>query len=258
MNCSAFDWQQNLTQLHPGFAAIKHSLTPFQQHQKFTSINEYNQHAKNIINANNQTIQFTQQAASCNEHYEQKIYETGQVNTRENNWHDFFNYCVWQTFPVAKTVINQLQYQDLQKQQFVKTRTPRQNFLTQFDESGVIIVSRNPQLIDLLQNHQWQALFWEQRESLQQDMQFMVFGHAIYEKLLSPYIGLTAKGIILERTDAENIDEYLAEYLQNLSNCRAKDLQPVPLLGLPGWHVNTDNPEFYLDEGYFRGRASIL
>lgn len=243
-------WQTDLPQQHPGFNAIREQLAVFDDYPNFPNIDQYNQYSKKIINANNQLIQFYQQDEICNEHYEQKVYEAGLVNTRENNWHDFFNYIVWQKFPKTKATINQLQYQDFQTQQFAKKRTPRQNFLTQFDESGVIILSDNDELISLLRHHQWRELFWDKRELLQEQMQFIVFGHAIYEKLLSPYIGLTAKGIILD--SKQPIDDALAEYLQSLKNSRAKDLQPVPLLGIPGWHEDTNNSDFYNNTNYFR------
>ena len=83
-------------------------------------------------------------------------------------------------------------------------------------------------------------------------MQVIIFGHAIYEKLLSPYIGLTAKGIILDITDKSRVDIALAEYLLSLKECRAKDLQPLPLLGIPGWHALTATSTFYANENYFR------
>ena len=42
--------------------------------------------------------------------YESKIYLTGQVQTRANNWHDFFNALVWKILPRAKLALNQLHY----------------------------------------------------------------------------------------------------------------------------------------------------
>lgn len=245
-------WQTHLHEKHPGFKAIEQPLSIFDNYQNFPSIEQYNQHSNKITNVNNQFIKFYQQAEHYSEHYEQKVYEMGLVNTRENNWHDFFNYIVWQAFPQTKSVINQLQYQDYQAQQFSKKRTLRQDFLTQFDESGMIILCKNHELISLLHSHQWHKLFWDKREVLQEQMQFMIFGHAIYEKLLSPYIGLTAKGIILDVTDESQVDIALAGHLQSLKGCRAKDLQPLPLLGIPGWHGLTATSAFYANENYFR------
>lgn len=245
-------WQTRLPEKHIGFKAIAKQLSLFESNENFPSIEQYNQQSSRIINAKNQTIKFFQQSDDCSEHYEQKIHEEGLVNTRDNNWHDFFNYIVWQAFPQAKSVINQLQYQDYQAQQFSTKRTAKQNFLTQFDESGVIVLCSSIKLISLLKNHQWHELFWEEREALQTQMQFIVFGHAIYEKLLSPYIGLTGKGIILDVADEAQVALALAEHLRSLNDCRAKDLQPVPLLGIPGWHELTAASTFYANENYFR------
>ena len=38
--------------------------------------------------------------------YEVRIFETGEVQTRPDNWHDLFNALVWLAFPRTKAVLN--------------------------------------------------------------------------------------------------------------------------------------------------------
>ena len=38
--------------------------------------------------------------------YEVRIFETGEVQTRPDNWHDLFNALVWLAFPKTKAVLN--------------------------------------------------------------------------------------------------------------------------------------------------------
>ena len=42
--------------------------------------------------------------------YEPRCYLRGEVQTRESNWHDFFNGLVWLAFPKAKAAINARHY----------------------------------------------------------------------------------------------------------------------------------------------------
>jgi hypothetical protein len=69
------------------------------------------------------------------EGYEQRLFLKNELQTRTNNWHDFFNFLVWTTFPKTKGLINQLQFQDAKRQYELnsKQRTPLQNRLTLFD-----------------------------------------------------------------------------------------------------------------------------
>jgi hypothetical protein len=38
--------------------------------------------------------------------YECRIWETGEVETRPDNWHDFFNALVWLSFPQTKIAVS--------------------------------------------------------------------------------------------------------------------------------------------------------
>lgn len=197
--------------------------------------------------------------------YESRIYLTGQVQTRTENWHDFFNALVWQIFPHAKSALNQLHYQTqlFESLNGVKHRSVLRDAATLFDESGVVVVSSKKILVRLLRNFEWKQLFWREREAVLSSMRFFIFGHALYEKALNPYIGMTGKGIILH-VDEVFFDQTLSDQLQSVdlmlepfllqTLSSNSDLTPIPLLGYPGWIENNNNEAYYENKKYFRDR----
>lgn len=193
--------------------------------------------------------------ASCfAEQYEPRIYLSGEVPTRSQNWHDFFNALAWLAFPRAKAAINAAHYQAALTQEPGSNRHPARHKLTLFDESGVAVACTDPRLAELLRNHRWRELFVERRQEVRQAMAFYVFGHSLYEKGLAPYVGLTGHGLILATdgipTGAE-LDALLAERLAEPAGLA---FTPVPLLGIPDWWPANENPAFYDNLGYFRPR----
>lgn len=201
------------------------------------------------------------------QHYESRIYLQGEVQTRTHNWHDFFQVLVWSLFPKTKQALNKQHYlaakKRLQSQPANKNRSPLENALTLFDECGAIIISSNKTLLDLIRTHQWKTLFWENKERLQQELQCLTFGHALYEKTISPYIGMTAQALlvlvpdeVLHVPNRERfilIDELVAQQF-NLrgSITTPKDLCPFPVLGIPDWHIDNRKKSFYDNINYFR------
>jgi hypothetical protein len=99
-------------------------------------------------------------------------------------------------------------------------------------------------------------------------MGFFLFGHGLYEKALRPYVGMTGQGLLLPVEAAFfgwsleeqlcHLDESLAQYLAEPGHCRSTaELTPVPLLGVPGWTSDNDDPAYYDNTAYFRpGRRS--
>lgn len=196
--------------------------------------------------------------------YEPRIYLTGELQTRSENWHDLFNLLVWAAFPKTKAALNQRHF-ELQQVRAVEgvakqPRNPAQDVLTQFDESGVIIACARPELGDLLQDFRWKELFWNRRSELRSGMACYLFGHGLMEKALDPYRGMTGKGVLLpvepsffSLTMPERIlwlDGVLAARVETLS--RPADLAPVPLLGFPGFTPDNEVETYYDDRGYFR------
>lgn len=200
------------------------------------------------------------------EQYEPRCYIKGEVQTRTENWHDLLNALVWFTFPKSKAAINARHYQALTVDVAAETRSQRgavRDTNTLLDESGVIVAYADDGLAGLLRNFQWRELFWQRRAQLCTGMGFYVFGHAIYEKALQPYIGMTGQGLLLAVTSdffnwpkaqqLSHLDSRLAEYLANPEHCRStRELSPVPLLGVPGWSADNECEAYYDNTAYFR------
>ncbi|MCB1585925.1 MAG: DUF3025 domain-containing protein, partial [Xanthomonadales bacterium] len=143
-----------------------------------------------------------------------------------------------------------IHYQEIQIQKS-SLRSRKRDLLTLFDESGVIVVAGDKYL-DMIRNHQWVELFIENKKRwLDGTIRLFTFGHAMFEKYLSPYIGMTAQALLLSNLHSD-IDESLARDLENgkILNSKA-ELSPLPLLGIPRWHNNQDE-DFYANKNYFR------
>ncbi|MDR2187374.1 MAG: DUF3025 domain-containing protein [Azonexus sp.] len=191
--------------------------------------------------------------------YERRVWAEGVVETRPDNWHDFFNALVWLSFPRAKRAINACHIAAARPDS--ATRGPLRDALTHFDECGLIVLSTQADLLDLLRRHRWRELFVDRRESVGAAMRFIVFGHATYEALLRPFRGLTAKAVLYEVSEdwlrlpptALNalVDARLADDLA-ADRHAGQPWQPVPLLGIPGVTPESDNPAYYDDASHFR------
>ena len=216
-----------------------------------------------ILNSNGKPVTFvcqTKKGRKFEETFEPRAFLKGEVLVRPNNCHDILNALVWIAFPKTKAVINHQQYLAI-LDRARSNRSPRGDALTLFDEDGVIVFSTSLELIKLVRTFRWKDLFWKNRRKLMCKMKFIIFGHALYEKMLSPRLGITGKSILIyhpalaEKKIAElkNVDTILSSYIlepKKLSHGRA--LSPVPILGLPGWHPESDNKTFYDNVSYFR------
>lgn len=199
--------------------------------------------------------------------YEPRCYLGGEVQMREHNWHDLLNALVWLTFPQAKAAINARHYDALHDRQVCDTTRSQRGAVrdtsTLFDESGVIVVSADAGLLQLLRDFQWKALFWERRMQVRAGMGCYLFGHGLYEKALQPYPGITGQALLLEvepgfftwpqATQLVHLDGLLAVYLADPQHCRStRELAPLPLLGMPGWAAENEHAEYYDNTAYFR------
>ena len=222
----------------------------------------------NIVNSNSQPIVFVSHeknniSNSFEQQYEPRIYLNGEVPTREKNWHDFFNALVWMMFPRTKAALNQIHYQVLARSNSCQsqTRGPLRDAATLFDESGVVVLSSQSKWITLLRQHEWKTVFWRQRASVLSSLRFIVFGHALYEKALKPYVGMTGKCVFFQVEEAfitkpvaeqlKTVDQWLADFvLRKLSS--SADLSPIPILGYPGWSEANASSDYYDNQWYFR------
>lgn len=203
------------------------------------------------------------------EKYEARICLKGELQVRPANWHDLFNALVWAGFPRAKAALNERHYRALQEQRAAGglNRGPLQDALTLFDEGGVIVASSDRELLSMLEHFAWKDLFWRNRARVTARMGFFIFGHALYEKALEPFTGVTGRGMLFEvepefhalavEARIARLDTLLAARLNDPLQLRStRELAPVPILGVPGWCAENACESYYDNAGYFRpGRA---
>ena len=183
--------------------------------------------------------------------YEAYIFQQGQIPTR-NNAHDFFNGLCWLRFPKTKAQLNRLQAQAIAKDGVGAQRGALRDALTLFDENAVLLCAP-PSLWQALQAKQWHALFVTQREQWR-DAQLVLFGHALLEKLMQPYKGMTAHVLCMPMPQLKNDEDIDAWLCQQLTPdyLTSKPFTPLPLAGVPGWWPGNEVPAFFEDKKVFR------
>ena len=180
-------------------------------------------------------------------YYELKVFRTGEVETRPDNLHDFFNALAWLAFPRSKAKLNALHAAEIPREGGRRGRL--RDLLTIFDEGGAIVLCDQPDLLSPLRNMQWKALFWDQRERVRSEMRIVVFGHAVMEQALNPWPGITCKAILAPA--AAEPDAVVHAWLGALPpGSSPRDLAPLPIFGYPGWSAQDE--AFYDDARYFR------
>ncbi len=185
--------------------------------------------------------------------YEGFIFAQQRVPTRDN-LHDFFNGCCWHRFPQTKLRLNQLQGEEIQRLGVQATRGPLRDALTLFDEN-VALLQAPDVLWHALEARDWQRLFMTLRP-LWQEVRWVVFGHALLEKLVQPYKSITAHVYRVAPEVAPGdraLDAWLAATLIPEHLAR-KPYQPLPVMGIPGWSPANEDPSYYADQEVFRAR----
>jgi hypothetical protein len=197
--------------------------------------------------------------------YEAAVAQRGELAWRTRDWHDLMNLLAWCTFPLAKAAINAGHVHDLPAAEAAghgsrSGRGPRRDALTLLDESGAVVACADPELLGLLRGFRWRDLFVDRRAQVLARMRVLVIGHGLLERARAPWPGLAAHAIGLPASEAELeleppalaavLDRRLAVVIEAL---RAPlDLLPLPLLGLPGWWPDNEQPAFYEDRRIFR------
>lgn len=203
--------------------------------------------------------------------YEACISATGKVPTRDN-LHDFFNALVWLSFPNIKRQLNALQAAQITHAGVGKSRGPARDAATIFDENcALVAVSDTAQgraLVEALRNHQWHSAFLEHCDIFNQHAEVWLFGHALMEKLVTPYKSITAHAWIVtapteffsmtHSTRREWLDAKVAGELiqRDLHGLNTACFTPLPVLGVPGWWQPQDR-EFYDDVTVFRPKKAL-
>lgn len=201
-------------------------------------------------------------------YYELHIDETGEVETRPGNWHDLFNALAWIAYPRAKAAINAQHVAILEERGEAESRerSPERDALTLFDEGGLIVACRAPELLRLIADFHWKELFWTRRADLEGRIRFLAFGHALSEKALDPYIGMVAKTVFVPvdefffmlpvESQVERCDALMAAHFSQRSRFTSpRVMAPLPVLGIPGWHPRTSEEAFYDDRTHFREKT---
>lgn len=184
--------------------------------------------------------------------YEAFIFQQKKVPTRDG-LHDFFNGLCWQRFPISKHRLNQLQAQEIAKQGIGSTRGAVRDALTLFDENAVLWQGPD-ELWQALQARDWFKLFVELREQWQH-VHMVLFGHALLEKLVTPYKSITGHVYRVSTDvpphDDAALDAWVAQDLQT-DKLATKPFEPLPVSGVPNWWADNAAPVFYQDTQVFR------
>lgn len=193
-----------------------------------------------------------QSALPAGQAYEQFVFDSGAVPTRDN-LHDFFNGLCWLRFPLTKARLNQLQAEQIAAAGVAPLRGPVRDALTVFDENAALLSAPDP-LWDALLARDWRRLFVDLRP-LWQEAQLLLFGHALLEKLVYPRKPVTAH--VYRAPPAmnliANLDAWVAQDL-SAEKLAGKPFTPLPVLGVPGWWPENENFSFYDDSLVFRQR----
>jgi len=250
-------WRNDLAAL-PAFA----HLTPWLSQINSThwpnldALNKLAEHRK-LLNKLALPVRFAPQTSRCSQHdYEIGIYQTGLVPSRENNWHDFLNALTWLAFPDTKAALNAVHHAVLPRG---SNRTSTSDAATLFDESGLVLVGKNASIADLITARRWQEALVERRDDWQH-LQAYVVGHAVLEKLLTPWPGITAKCLFVQmdaNAPLETVDAAIALHWQTSAITKPGALFPMPVLGIPGWWPANEDRSFYADEKIFRPARTV-
>ncbi len=213
------------------------------------------------LNAQAPSMQFVAQAALPEgQAYEAFIFSTGQVPTREN-LHDFFNGLAWLVFPHTKRRLNQLQAGEIEASGVQTTRGPLRDALTLFDENAALwplAHGHTCPVLDALRAKDWQRACIDLRSQWPANAP-VLFGHALLEKLVSPYKSVTAHVFTVQSAKNLIVNDIL---YGTFDSTVAKQLQPaalvpkpfiaVPVLGVPQWWPANLDLAFYNDTQVFR------
>lgn len=182
--------------------------------------------------------------------YEQFIFDTGRVPTRDG-LHDFFNGLCWMQFPQTKKRLNELQAAQIAESGIQPVRGPARDALTVFDENAAFFVG--PDVVwEALARKDWQTLFGPLRPQWA-NVQLVLFGHALLEKLVYPRKPVTAhvfRACVATNSIAD-LDTWVANDL-SAERLATKPFAHLPVLGVPGWWPGNADPGFYSDTSVFR------
>jgi hypothetical protein len=257
------DWHSKIDLPHPHWDDYRDQLQILKP-TPFPSTRELNQLLPDkLCSLAGKPIRFVPASEIPDVAYEQHIYTTGEVSTRENSFHDLFNALAWSRFPRLKVAMNAAHFRQLDSASKGR-RGKQRDALTLFDESGTIVCSSKQWHLEALAAKDWRTAFQLHAGAWKDQTAVSVVGHALLEKFLHPYKSLTAHALLLYLDEAlikqpresllQSLDDLLAEQLLagRILNSPA-GLSPLPLMGIPGWWPQGEQDSaFYADPTVFR------
>ncbi|HVE89511.1 MAG TPA: DUF3025 domain-containing protein [Burkholderiaceae bacterium] len=205
-----------------------------------------------LRNSSGKRIEFCEPKPGAREAYESGIARTGCVPMRAD-LHDFFNALTFLHFPTAKASLNRLQAAEIARNGVRAMRGSVRDAATLIDENAVLVVTERADIVQSLRSHDWQMLFQGNRTAWTREVDAVAFGHALLQKLTHPYNAITAHALHIPLPPGSplpQIDRCMAAALDE--NLSPNALLPLPVLGIPGWCVRNENPDFYSDRTVFR------
>lgn len=217
-----------------------------------------------VVNARGDRLVLVETVPGGAAAYERAVMDHAALAVRADTWHDRFNVASWCLFPKAKAALNAAHVADLAGATSGE-RSRLRDALTLFDEDGAVVAVADPRIEDAIRGFRWREAFIDRRAAVEARAMCVPFGHALMEKLLDPFLGLTAKALFVpvpEDFPARSwsarlacLDEALSRMIGALRTPR--DLAPLPILGWPGWHPDNADAVFYDNVQYFRpGRTT--
>ncbi|SIT44291.1 conserved hypothetical protein [Paraburkholderia ribeironis] len=193
--------------------------------------------------------------------YEAHIASTGCVPTR-HDLHDFFNGSMWFAFPRIKAALNARQSVAIDVLGVGPTRGDVRDALTLFDENALLFACADPALSAALRGFDWHTLLVAGRAAWGASCEVRCFGHALLEKLMTPFKACTGHAWIVDvpcayfgwdaaARDAW-LDQLVSAALLDTEALTSRMFAPLPVLGIPGWWPENESPAFYDDASVFR------
>lgn len=259
-----------LTQIdwtRPWYASIEHAAERIVgRHDWLAALNERCRELS-LVNQRGLPLRFVHHTLLPDDiAYETYINETGQIPTRAN-LHDVFNALVWLSFPNIKRTLNALQAAQIANHGINQTRGAARDAATIFDENAALLVvtdsTQSRDVVAALHGQHWQRVFVDQRSAFDNHLAVWIFGHALMEKLATPYKAITAHLWVViaaqeffskaPQAQREWLDAHISAQLQSISatHFTTSCFTPLPVLGVPGWWPN-QGPAFYDDAAVFR------
>lgn len=191
--------------------------------------------------------------------YERRVAEEAEIATREGNLHDACNALAWLAFPRTKAALN-ARHVAAGGAATANRRTRVRDAASLLDESGLLFVCTDADIVEGLRRHRWRETFWERQAEVERGTRAYAIGHGLLVKLLAPYLALTAKALVVSIDPAalpaggegcRQVDAAAAETVAQDDFSPAR-LAPLPVIALPGWSMGARSEQVFDNAAVFR------